>query len=142
MGNPVRKHSRKRDAILDVMKATVSHPGALWVYEQLKPRIPGLSLGTVYRNINLFQEEGELVSLGVVKGEERFDARIQPHPHFICTKCGKVIDLPFMESGEFERVMEEEMREEDIPGNPRIDYRRTVFYGLCGNCKEPSQPVL
>jgi Fur family peroxide stress response transcriptional regulator len=142
MGNSVRKHSRKRDAILDVMKATVSHPGALWVYEQLKPRIPGLSLGTVYRNINLFQEEGELVSLGVVKGEERFDARVQPHPHFVCTKCGKVIDLPCMESGEFERAMEAEMRKEGIPGNPRIDYRRTVFYGLCGDCKEPPQPVL
>jgi Fur family peroxide stress response transcriptional regulator len=68
--NPVRKHSKKQDAILEVMKATVSHPGARWVYEQLKSRIPGLSLGTVYRNISLFQEEGELVSLGVVKGED------------------------------------------------------------------------
>jgi Fur family peroxide stress response transcriptional regulator len=142
MDNPVRKHSKKRDAILGVMKGTVSHPGARWVYEQLKPRIPGLSLGTVYRNISLFREEGELVSVGVVNGEERFDARVQPHPHFVCTKCGKIIDLPLMESGKFEKAMEAGMREGNIPGDPHIDYRRTVFYGLCENCKEPPQPEL
>jgi Fur family peroxide stress response transcriptional regulator len=142
MDSTARKHSKKRDAILGVMEATGSHPGARWVYEELKPHIPGLSLGTVYRNINLFREEGKLISVGVVKGEERFDARVQAHPHFICTKCGKVIDIPGMESGKFEKTMEKEMRDGDIPGNLRIDYRRTTFYGLCGNCKEPPQPEL
>jgi Fur family peroxide stress response transcriptional regulator len=140
MSSPVRKHSKKRDAILEAVKATVSHPGARWVYEQLKPSIPGLSLGTVYRNISLFREEGDLVSVGVVKGEERFDARTEPHPHFVCTKCGKIIDLPLLENGKFEKAIEAGMREEAVPGNPRIDYRKTVFYGLCGNCKEPTQP--
>jgi Fur family peroxide stress response transcriptional regulator len=137
----VRKHSKKRDAILGVMKATSSHPGARWVYEQLMPCIPGLSLGTVYRNISLFREEGELVSVGVVRGEERFDARVQPHPHFICTKCGKIIDLPITESGRLKKV-KVKAREEDIPENLYIDYRKTVFYGLCGDCKEPTQPEL
>jgi Fur family peroxide stress response transcriptional regulator len=141
MANPVRKHSRKRDAIFELMKAAVSHPGARWVYEQLKPRIPGLSLGTVYRNISLFREEGELVSVGVVNGEERFDARVEPHPHFVCTKCGRVIDFSLGESGEFTRAIEAGMGE-DVPGKLSIDYRRTVFYGLCGNCKEPTQPKL
>jgi Fur family peroxide stress response transcriptional regulator len=142
MNIPARKHSKKRDAILKVMRGTVSHPGARWVYEQIKSGIPGLSLGTVYRNIKLFREEGGLASVGVVNGEERFDARVEPHPHFICTKCGKIIDLPLLEDEKFEKAMEARLREDTVPGKPRIDYRRTVFYGLCGDCKEPTQPEL
>jgi Fe2+ or Zn2+ uptake regulation protein len=134
--NPLRKHSRKRDAILGAMKATLSHPGARWVYEQLKPRIPGLSLGTVYRNIRLLREEGELASAGVVKGEERFDARVEPHPHFVCVKCGKIVDIPLTESGKFKKTMETGMRAEAFPADLHIDYRRTVFNGLCAGCSE------
>ncbi|MDR1933010.1 MAG: transcriptional repressor, partial [Spirochaetales bacterium] len=84
------KHSKKRDAILEVIMASRSHPGAQWIYNQLKPRIPGLSLGTVYRNISLFMSEGSVVSVGVVNGEERFDGRTEPHPHLVCVRCGKV----------------------------------------------------
>ena len=88
-----RKHSRKRDAILACLRSTTCHPTAEWVYQQLKPSIPDLSLGTVYRNLNLFQQEGKLISVGVVNGLERFDACTVPHAHFICTHCGAVIDV-------------------------------------------------
>lgn len=90
---PPRKHSRKRDAIYDCVRSTKTHPSAEWVYSQLKPEIPDLSLGTVYRNLNLFQQEGKLISVGVVNGLERFDACTVPHAHFICTHCGAVIDV-------------------------------------------------
>mgnify|MGYP000354531296 CR=1 FL=1 len=52
-----RKHSRKRDAILECLRCTTSHPTAEWVYTQLKPDIPDLSLGTVYRNLAMFRRE-------------------------------------------------------------------------------------
>ena len=67
-GSVERKYSRKREAILETIRSTKCHPTAQWVYEQLKPRIPDLSLGTVYRNISLFRQEGKLVSVGVVNG--------------------------------------------------------------------------
>ena len=54
----VRKHSRKRDAILACLRSTTCHPTAEWVYQQLKPAIPDLSLGTVYRNLSMFKDEG------------------------------------------------------------------------------------
>ena len=63
-----RKHSRKRDAILDCMRHTTCHPTAEWVYQQLKPVFPDLSLGTVYRNLSVFKASGMIQSIGVVNG--------------------------------------------------------------------------
>ena len=60
----VRKHSRKRDAILECLRCTTSHPTAEWVYNQLKPTIPDLSLATVYRNLAMFKAEGTIDSVG------------------------------------------------------------------------------
>ncbi|MDR3336077.1 MAG: transcriptional repressor, partial [Treponema sp.] len=79
-----RKHSKKREAILKIIRSTDSHPTARWVYERLKPEIPDLSLGTVYRNISLFRQEGKVVALGVVNGEEHYDGFTEPHPHGVC----------------------------------------------------------
>ncbi len=87
------KHFRKRDAILTCLRQTKTHPSADWVYAQLKPEIPDLSLGTVYRNLARFREQGLIVSLGTVRGVERFDAQTHDHVHFICTQCGSVEDL-------------------------------------------------
>jgi Fur family peroxide stress response transcriptional regulator len=131
--NRKKKRSRKRDEILGLIRSTTSHPSARWVYEGLKTAFPRLSLGTVYRNIRAFQEEGELISVGVVRGEERFDGRVQPHPHFICVNCGKIIDI----DGDMDK----------IPGKPvtpgttaspelYVDHRKTVFHGLCGDCQK------
>lgn len=89
----VRKHSRKRDAILECIRRTKCHPTAEWVYQQLKPEFPDLSLGTVYRNIAMFKDEGVIQSIGVVGGLERYDFTTDPHTHFICTSCGQVLDL-------------------------------------------------
>ncbi|MDR3113982.1 MAG: transcriptional repressor [Treponema sp.] len=141
-----RKHSKKREAILRMIRSTQSHPGARWVYEQLRPAIPGLSLGTVYRNISLFLEEGSVMSIGVVGGEERFDGFVTPHPHLICTCCGSVFDLPGDFPLDFSRVLKElpdpegperiplpEKGEQRIPGF-LINYRKTLFYGICSRC--------
>ena len=87
------RYSYKREAILECVRAAKTHPSAEWVYTQLKSRIPDLSLGTVYRNLNLFKRQGQIVSVGVVDGLERFDGDLTPHPHFICQVCGAVSDL-------------------------------------------------
>ena len=91
------KHFRKRDAILTYLQGTTTHPSAEMVYADLKLQIPDLSLGTVYRNLNLFKEQGLAVTIGNVKGVERFDGNVSPHVHFICSDCGAVLDLPRME---------------------------------------------
>lgn len=151
--NKQRKHSDKRDAILQAVRSTSTHPSAQWVYEKLKPFIPNLSLGTVYRNINLFRHEGLVMSVGVVDGEERFDGMVEPHPHLVCTRCGRVMDLPCPEAHIARAVIAAgspppaaagaDCRDTEKSGGGQefggftVDYRKTVFYGLCGVCKGP-----
>ena len=90
------KHFRKRDAILTCLRETKAHPSADWVFAQLKPELPDLSLATVYRNLSLFKEQGLIQSIGTIGGVERFDGDIHSHGHFICSQCGTVQDLEGM----------------------------------------------
>lgn len=91
---PIVRRSRKRDAMLELMKSTQSHPSADWIYQNMREKYPDVSLGTVYRNLNQLREEGVVKSVGVVNGQERFDAFVGPHSHFVCNCCSAVIDLP------------------------------------------------
>ena len=126
----VRKNSQKRNAIYEVLKSTKTHPTAEWVYMQVKPTIPNISLGTVYRNITQFKEEGKLISVGVVNGQERFDADISPHTHFVCNKCGCVIDIA--------KLLEEKEITDDIFNKfgAKVLETNIVYKGYCQNCVE------
>lgn len=115
---------------MGIIRSTSVHPSAHWVYERLRTSISGLSLATVYRNINLFRGEGLIKSVCVVDGEERFDGRIEPHLHFICTCCGGVFDLPYPDPLFKSFIDIEKMK------GFTVDYRKTVFYGLCVHCTE------
>jgi Fur family peroxide stress response transcriptional regulator len=139
---PKRKHSAKRDAILALLKRTKTHPSAQWVYNHLRPQIPGLSLGTVYRNLSLFREEGIAASVGVINGEERFDGTVESHPHLVCSRCGKVMDLPVEKGTELAKNFSFASGAVSSPGSVpeveddfTIDFKKTVFYGLCKDCK-------
>ncbi|MBQ8797057.1 MAG: transcriptional repressor [Oscillospiraceae bacterium] len=94
--NTTPKNFRKRNAIYDCLCQSKAHPSAETIYTQLKATIPDLSLGTVYRNLNLFKQQGLAISVATVHGVERFDGNVEPHVHFICTDCATVIDLEDM----------------------------------------------
>jgi Fur family peroxide stress response transcriptional regulator len=124
------KHFRKRDAILTCLRQTNAHPSADWVYNQLKQEIPDLSLGTVYRNLSLFKEQGLINSLGTVKGVERFDGDTHSHVHFICTGCGCVQDIEGMPNLPSLR----DSAEHDL--GSQITGCQITFTGMCRNCNE------
>lgn len=88
-----QRFSKKREAIYSCLRSTDTHPTADWIYHQLRPSFPDLSLATVYRNLTQLKDAGVIRSVGVVAGQERFDADIHPHTHFICTNCDAVLDL-------------------------------------------------
>ena len=90
----ISRRSPKRDALLELLRSTDCHPSADWVFQQLRPRYPDLSLGTVYRNLNQLCEHGLVKRVGAVNGQERFDGDVSPHAHFVCTCCGTILDLP------------------------------------------------
>ena len=94
---PPAKHFKKRDAILEYLRHTNAHPSAEMIYTDLKPQIPDWAMGTVYRNLSLFKEQGLVSSVATVKGVERFDGNTDPHVHFICSDCDAVIDRMEME---------------------------------------------
>ena len=127
------KHFRKRDAILACLLKTNVHPSADWVYAQLKPEIPDLSLGTVYRNLNLFKEQGQIVSLGTVKGVERFDGNTAPHVHYICESCGCVLDL------EGVAVPQELQSAVAKTTGGQVNTCQLTFTGVCMACKNLNQ---
>ena len=122
------KNFRKRNAILSCLRQTNVHPSAEWVYAQLKSEYPDISLGTVYRNLALFKDQGQITSLGTVNGVERFDGNTDPHVHFICTGCGAVLDLPQIS------VPEELNSAVSRDSGGRVDNCQLTFTGLCGQC--------
>ena len=122
------KHFRKRDAILNCVCSTTEHPSAEWVYEHVKEEMPDISLATVYRNLSLFKEQGKIISLGTVKGVERFDGNTDPHVHFICAGCGRVLDLPGM------KVPEELNAAAGRESGGQVISCQLNFTGLCENC--------
>ncbi len=124
----VRKNSKKREAILNVIKNTDSHPTAEWIYQKLKPEIKDLSLGTVYRNLALFVANGDIIKVATVDNQERYDARINEHSHFICNSCSAVIDI------ENPKSSDELITNIGKNYNFNISSYNLSFYGECENC--------
>lgn len=121
------KYSKQREAILTYLRSTKDHPTAETVYTKLRVTNPKLSLGTVYRNLNLLAESGEILRLNCGDGTDHFDATVEPHYHFICKECGRVLDLD-MPSIEFINDQAAENFAGEIQGH------QVYFYGLCKKC--------
>ena len=122
------KQFRKRNAILTYLQETKDHPSAEMVFQHLKPEIPDLSLGTVYRNLSIFKDKGQIISLGAVGGVERFDGNTVPHVHFICTGCCSVTDLPAI------AVPDTLSREVASQTGGQVEQCQLTFTGHCMKC--------
>ncbi|NLU11216.1 MAG: transcriptional repressor [Tepidanaerobacter acetatoxydans] len=128
----IRK-TKQRDLILKTLKNTDTHPTADWIYEQVKKEMPNISLGTVYRNLGMLKDLGEIIELNCGNKYSRFDGNPENHYHFVCTECEKVIDIKGC-------PVDEELdlcvaRENDV----EVFYHRTEFYGLCPDCKKKKE---
>lgn len=125
-----RNNSKKRQAIYDCLYSAKDHPTAEMLYKRLKPDIPELSLGTVYRNLAVLAEEGQVITVGQVDAQERYDARTEPHSHFVCRNCRCVQDLflPDVVSGLYDEVAESS-------GCLAEGYTLTL-HGLCSACRK------
>ena len=125
----VMKYSRQRESIKEFLSSRTDHPSAETVYSYVKLAYPRISLGTVYRNLSLLADLGEIARLGSIGGFERFDARTDPHAHFICKKCGKVEDF---DSLSIRSALKDASR--NFQG--RITDFRVNVYGFCKDCTE------
>ena len=126
------KHSRQRDAIMRCLMARHDHPTADAVYLSVKEEFPNVSLGTVYRNLNLLADLGEIRRLNCGSGPERFDGDTHPHYHFICRECGQVADLSMDVLSQMDEAAQAHC-------GGRIDSHITYFYGVCRDCLAASE---
>ena len=87
--------TEQRTVILEELRKCRNHPGADELYLQVRQRLPRISLGTVYRNLELLAAQGIIQRLDFGPGQKHFDPVAKAHGHFRCTRCGAVEDLPF-----------------------------------------------
>ena len=121
------RYSKKRTAVYEVLSSTKSHPTAEWIYEQVKKEYPDISLGTVYRNLAMFKAEGKVITVGVVDGQERFDADTAPHSHFVCKQCSSVLDIEDRDMIPIPKAAED---------CGRVESCEIIYRGICRNCTE------
>ena len=122
------RKSRQKEVILRVVKSTASHPTADWIYHRVKEEIPNISLGTVYRNLKLLKQEGEILDLDPTSTLSRFDGNTQNHHHFRCERCGCIFDVDEPIDNEINQRVAQKT-------GFKVFYHRLEFRGLCKDCQ-------
>jgi len=130
---PVRRNrTRQRERLLELLRATEAHPTAAWLHGRMLREFPSLSLGTVYRNLEVLVGEGAIDEVPVPGGPSRFDAKTAAHHHFTCEACGRIDDLELALPTDLGARVRRKYRL--APRRFRID-----FYGLCRACTAPTR---
>lgn len=123
----MKNYSRQREAVLNVLCSTKSHPTAAWIYENVRLILPNISLGTVYRNLTVLEQEGIIRKIPVGDGHEHFDGDSSQHSHFYCKSCQNITDI-VIDTDDACRLVEKETGAE-------VDSGTYTFTGICKNCK-------
>ncbi|MCC8160871.1 MAG: transcriptional repressor [Oscillospiraceae bacterium] len=123
------KYSKQRDALLTLIRSTRSHPSADWLYENLRKDFPNISLGTVYRNLSVLVENGDIIRIRTASNKEHFDGFVYRHHHFVCRRCDKILDVDIdgMDAAEEQAAQKLGAQVEDYS---------LVFYGICSDCQK------
>ena len=123
------KRTKQKEAILRVLRSTTSHPTADWVYDEVRKEIPNISLGTVYRNLKLLRQSGEISEVDFGSTFSRFDGNPDNHYHFRCEKCGCVFDVDEPVNKELDERIAQKT-------GFKISHHRLEFRGLCKECRQ------
>ncbi len=123
----MKNYSRQREAILNVLRSTNTHPTADWIYGETRKIIPNISLGTVYRNLAELKKSGEILSIDVGDGKEHFDGDISPHLHLSCKECSSITDVP-LAFDPFDSMIK------DFSFNAKTPVY--LVYGYCKSCQK------
>lgn len=123
----VLKHSKQRDCIKEFLASRKDHPTADTIYMNVRRAFPNISLGTIYRNLTLLADIGEIARIRVGDGIDHFDAVATPHYHFVCRKCGSIMDVDMENMDSLTRLAARNFK-------GRIEGHSTYFYGQCEKC--------
>lgn len=123
---PQRRLTKQRKIILEELTKLSSHPTADELYQIVRQRMPNISLGTVYRNLDFLVEQGQIAKIDASGGQKRFDALMEYHQHVRCLKCGAIADV-------FTLASLPKLEGVDVPGFTVLA-SRIEFDGICDNC--------
>ena len=121
------KYLRQRACILKNLQSRRDHPTADMVYESVQVEEPNISLGTVYRNLSFLAENGQILKISTGIGPDHFDGFTEGHNHFVCRKCGRVLDLDYVAD---EKIIADASKN----FNGEIKGYDLQFYGTCEDC--------
>jgi Fur family peroxide stress response transcriptional regulator len=124
------RKSKQKEAILRVLKSTTSHPTADWIYNQVRQEIPNISFGTVYRNLRLLKEAGEILELDLSGSPSHYNGNVHDHYHFRCEKCDRIFDL----DEPVHKAINDRVAQET---GLMITHHVLEFRGLCKDCQKP-----
>ena len=124
------RSSKQRDRILDLLQSDRIHASAQWMYTQLRPEFPHLSLGNVYRNLNILVDQGKVNRLSLGNSSDVYEAVRSPHMHFICDRCSTVFDVDIPEP--LQNHVEEYIAEHE---GHLVFSRSFELHGVCRNCR-------
>jgi len=131
----IRK-SRQRDRILELLERSRDHLTAHWIFETLRNEFPTVSLGNVYRNLNILVEQGLVNRLAFGSNGDVYEAAREPHYHFVCDVCGTIEDV---------RVPRELQHEvESMIGETYghlVTSKAVEFHGICRSCRDHNEAV-
>lgn len=129
-----RRYSAQKMMIENALKK-LDHPTATEIYEDIRKDYPNISLGTVYRNLGVMAESGEILRISLGDTPDRFDINIHEHLHVTCTRCGRVFDA---ESDKLEVFFEEVDKFLEESTGVQIESREMIFKGTCSICRKES----
>lgn len=125
----------QRRAILEVLQSTDIHPDAAWIYQEVRKKLPSISLGTVYRNLSLMAAAGLIRELTLNAQLSRWDGRLSPHDHVVCLHCHRVADI------ELPGLAAELDKRAACASGFVIQGHNLCFAGLCPSCRADSSAL-
>jgi Fur family ferric uptake transcriptional regulator len=128
LSKDIHRNTRQRKLILDELRKVKTHPTAAGLYAMIRRRMPKISLGTVYRNLELLNRMGMIRKLDFGSEEARYDGNIEEHDHLRCVCCMKVDDAPGP-SCAVKNGGKENWNGYKILGH------RLEFFGICPRCR-------
>jgi Fur family transcriptional regulator, ferric uptake regulator len=124
-----RRNTRQRQVVLQELQACRTHPTASELYRRVREQLPRISLGTVYRNLDILQEKGQAIRLAGLEGQEaRYDGCAEPHLHFQCRDCGAIHDLA-ASWPPLDDLLGPTVEGHDVTG------AQVLLYGCCRACR-------
>jgi Fe2+ or Zn2+ uptake regulation protein len=129
LNDALLRMTRQRRVILQELRKTMTHPSADEVYEMVRKLLPRISLGTVYRNLEILSELGEIQKIEICGKLKRFDANIAEHYHLRCLNCHRIDDVPEHIHFDFNTSL-------NAQTGYAITGHRLEFVGLCPECSD------